>query len=312
MTEHADLWPSLSYEDLAPTVDHLNRLVQVAGKYTLSQAFEPGWAMWFSASHRVGWRPPRCASTTSPSSCTTACSTTTWSSRPRPALGRWRCAPSRWRISSPLSWLLPPLGLPAPASTIAAEIADAAPLDADRVHRPWDPRAARGIWAAFNAVAGALEQWQASYRGHRPRVGVMWGGLDLSATRYRAVATTPPTDRPPFMQHGMSEEYVAVGFSFGSPDSPAAAVYAYIAPQPDGLQGRSWGPDGAGWIADAGLAVLPWETLRATTDPRETIIAFADAVYAAAVETAGWPADLVGPRFDGWHASRIPPAGRGG
>ena len=41
--EHADLWPDLPYEDLAPTVDHLRRLVQIAGKYTLDQAFERGW-----------------------------------------------------------------------------------------------------------------------------------------------------------------------------------------------------------------------------------------------------------------------------
>jgi hypothetical protein len=42
--------------------------------------------------------------------------------------------------------------------------------------------------------------------------------------------------------------------------------------------------------------------------PHSAIVSFADAVYDAAVETAGWPADLVGPRFDGWHASRTAPA----
>jgi len=135
----------------------------------------------------------------------------------------------------------------------------------------------------------------------------MWGGFDLSATRYRGVTVVPPADRPVFMQHGMAEEYVAVGFSFGSPDSPAAAFYGYIAPQPAGLEGRSWGADGGAWIPGAGLAVLPWEAVRGIPDPRAAIIAFADAVYGAAVELAGWPADLVGPRHDGWQASRTPP-----
>lgn len=199
------------------------------------------------------------------------------------------------------------LGLPAPGSAIACEIPHAAALDADDVERPWDPVVARLVWTALNSAAGALEEWQASYRGYRPRVGVMWGGFDLSATRYRAVATTPPADRPAFMQRGMAEEYVAVGFSFGTPSGSGAAMYAYIAPQPDGLENRSWDADGASWIADEGLVVLPWEALRATADPHRTIVAFADAVYAAAVEAAGWPADLVGPRFDGWHASRTPP-----
>jgi hypothetical protein len=35
---------------------------------------------------------------------------------------------------------------------------------------------------------------------------------------------------------------------------------------------------------------------------------FGDAVYEAAVETAGWPADLIGPRCDGWRMSTTPPA----
>jgi hypothetical protein len=99
---------------------------------------------------------------------------------------------------------------------------------------------------------------------------------------------------------------VAVGFSFGSSSSPAAALYAYIAPPPERLEGCSWGPIGATWEPEAGLAVLPWETLRSMEDPRQGIIVFADAVYAAAVETAGWPADLVGARHDGWYASRTP------
>jgi hypothetical protein len=85
----------------------------------------------------------------------------------------------------------------------------------------------------------------------------MWGGFDLSATRYRGVATTPPADRPALMQHSMTEEHVAVRFSFGSPDSSEVGFYAYIAPQPDGLEGRSWGPDGA-----LGCLVLGWRCCR--------------------------------------------------
>jgi hypothetical protein len=105
----------------------------------------------------------------------------------------------------------------------------------------------------------------------------------------------------------MVEEYVAVGFSFGTPDAPAAGMYAYIAPQPDGLEGRPWGVEDASWVPEAGMVLWPWEAVRASADPHAAVVSFADAVYDAAVETAGWRADLVGPRFDGWHASRTPP-----
>jgi uncharacterized protein DUF5996 len=65
-------------------------------------------------------------------------------------------------------------------------------IEASTGVRAWRPDAAHLVWAGFNAAADALERWQAPYCGHRPRVGVMWGGFDLSATRYRGAAVTPP------------------------------------------------------------------------------------------------------------------------
>ena len=43
MIENAQLWPELSYAELSPTLDHLQRIAQIAGKYTLDQTYEPGW-----------------------------------------------------------------------------------------------------------------------------------------------------------------------------------------------------------------------------------------------------------------------------
>lgn len=184
--EHADLWPDLPYEDLAPTVDHLRRLVQIAGKYTLDQAFERGWGnVVFDITPR-GLRTP-----------TLRRDGVTFVVHYRLLDGDVVLEASTGARVLPLRaqsvaefyavfvTVAAELGLAAPGSTIAAEIAGAAPLDADSAGRPWNPAAARLIWAALDAAAGALERWQASYRGHRPRVGVMWGGFDLSATRYR-------------------------------------------------------------------------------------------------------------------------------
>jgi hypothetical protein len=200
------------------------------------------------------------------------------------------------------------LGIPGPRTSLICEILGApATFEEDHAERTWDPHAARLMWRAENLAAGGLESWQAPFLGHRPRVGVMWGGFDLSATRHRARPTTPPRNAPTFMQNAQLNEYVSVGFSFQNlPDRPSIGMYAYIWPQPDGLEDRSWGVEGATWNADAGLVLLPWEVLRQTKDPHQTIVAFGDAVYQAAVETAGWPAELVGPRVDGWYASRTP------
>jgi hypothetical protein len=162
------------------------------------------------------------------------------------------------------------LGIRRPGSSLICEIPDAPPsFEDDPVERSWDRHAARLIWAALNLAADGLETWQAPFRGHRPRVGVMWGGFDLSATRYRPQPAAPPPNRPAFMQNAQVEEYVSVGFSFGSSEAPDAGMYAYIWPQPEGLEGRSWGVDGAAWHPDAGLVLLPWATLRETADPHQ-------------------------------------------
>jgi hypothetical protein len=89
------------------------------------------------------------------------------------------------------------------------------------------------------------------------------------------------------------------------------SFFAYISPPPDGLEGFDFGPD-ATWLPDAGLVVLPWDAARRAEDPQAAVVAWADRVYAAAVELGGWPADLVGARHDGWYAARNPvfaPAG---
>jgi len=307
MTTSRDTWPTLTYSDLAPMVDYVRRLVQIAGKYTLDQLFEPSWGNIVLAVTARGL-----------STRTLRVRDVTFNVHYRLLDGDVVIEASTGVRSVPLRTqsvaafytgfvaAAAELGLPAPGSTIAAEIPGAPHLDADQEVRAWQAGPAQLIWSGLNTAAGALEQWQAPYRGHRPPVGVMWGGFDLSATRYRGAALTPPPGRPVFMQRGMAEEVVAAGFSFGSPESPQAAFYAYIEPAPAGVDRWDWGTAGAAWDPAAGLAVLSWEAAVAAGQPREAVIAFADAAYRAAVDLAGWPGGLAGPRYDGWYASRTP------
>jgi hypothetical protein len=310
VSEHPDEWPTLVYEDLAPTVDYINRLVQVAGKYTLNEVFEPGWGNIVLDITPRGLRTPtlrqRDVTFTVHYRLLDADVVIETNTGSRTLALRTGSVAAFYAAFCNAAT---ELGITRPGSTVIVEI-PGAPMgfDGDHVNRSWDHNAAQRIWEAFILATDALKTWQAPYLGYRPPVGVMWGGFDLSATRYRAVPTLPPPDRPAFMQHGMVEEHVSVGFSFGSPESPAPGMYAYIWPQPVGLERRSWGVDGAAWHPDAGLVLLPWTTVRNTPDPRRAVVAFGDAVYDAAVETAGWQPNLVGPRFNGWHMSRTPPA----
>ena len=307
MAEDAS-WSVLDDARIGPTVEHLHRLVQIGGKYTLGDLFEPGWGNIVLGVTPRGLRTPVLHQ-----------DGRTFEVHYRLLDGDTVIESADGRRALPLETgsvadfyrhfvgAAEELGVGAPASSLACEIPGASPLDVDTETRSWNPEAARAIWTTLSQASNALRRWQAPFRGYRPTVGVMWGAFDLSSTRYRGRYLDPPADRPAFLQHGMTEEYVSVGFAFGTDTSPAG-FYAYLAPQPHGIESWSrWGVEQARWDQDAGLVVLPWNALAEVADPTGAVVTFGDAVYRAAVELAGWPADLVMARFDGWHASTTPP-----
>lgn len=305
-SEIPDPWPALDYAEMRPTVDHLRRLVQIAGKYTLDQPFEPNWGNVLMSLTPRGVMTP-----------TLRAGDILFDVHYEILDDRVSVTANSGTVSMPLgpgsvagfcrsfAELVEPLGIPPLGSLSQPEIAGAPPLDQDHEQRPYDGAAARRAWSAQASAAASLGAYQAPFRGHRPRVGLWWGGFDVSATRYNGRPVTPPATHPLFMQNGMTGEVVSVGFVLGDDKSPQASFYAYISPAPDGLDEVDFGP-GATWLPEAGLIVLPWELVRTSEDPEATVVRFADAVYAAAVDRAGWPGDLVGSRHDGWYAARHP------
>lgn len=300
-------WPALPYAEIHPTVDHLHRLVQIAGKYTLDQQFEPNWGNILMSITPRGFATPTLRTgdiffDVHYEILDDRVTVTATSGRASLPLGPGSVAEFYARFVQQVAGL----GIPPLSSLSQPEIAGAPRLDEDTDPRPYDGDLARRAWSAQAHAAAALTAYQAPFRGHRPRVGLFWGGFDVSATRYSGRSITPPATHPVFMQNGMTGEVVAVGFGLGDERSPMAAFYAYISPPPDGLETADFGLPQATWMPEAGLVVLPWDAVSESADPEGAVVRFADAVYAAAVNLGGWPADLVGPRLDGWHASRFP------
>jgi hypothetical protein len=136
MNERADLWPILPYEALAPTFGHLHRLVQIAGKYTLDQAFELGWGNIVFAVTPRGSRTP-----------TLRRDDVTFTVHYRLLDGGVVVEANNGIRSLPLLAravadfyaefvaAAAQLGVPAPGSTMTTEIAGAAPLDVDHLDR---------------------------------------------------------------------------------------------------------------------------------------------------------------------------------
>jgi Family of unknown function (DUF5996) len=293
-------------EDFGPTVDYLHRIGQIAGKYTLDQVYEPNWGNIVLDVTGRGFATPTVrrgdvvfrVEYLLLDDLVTIVANTGSTSVP---LAEGSVA----AFYSDFVTAAGSLGIPAPGSTIEPEITDAPHFDVDTEHRPYDAVVVQWVAGALAGASAALTEWQAPYRGHRPRVGIMWGGFDLSATRYNGQPVEPPATQPMFQRNGMTEAVVAVGFVLGD-DSTHPYFYAYVSPEPGGLAQTDFGVDGAAYSAEDGLAKLPWDVVTSSADPDTTIVQFADAVWHAAVELGGWDAALVLARRDGWYASQHP------
>jgi hypothetical protein len=89
-------------------------------------------------------------------------------------------------------------------------------------------------------------------------------------------------------QEAYSQEVISFGFWPGDDNVGDAAYYSYTAPEPEGLRDQ---PLPAGeWIefGSGSLAILPYETVRASPDPRHALLAFCQSAYEAGARLAGW------------------------
>ncbi|MGA5470642.1 DUF5996 family protein [Streptomyces arboris] len=182
MSERTHAWPTLDHDELAPMVGYVNRVVQVAGKYTLDAPFEVGWGNTVLDVTPRGLRTPTFRQ---PGVAFTVHYRLLDGDVVIEADTGSRTVPlAKGSVASFFEEFcdaVAELSVDRPRTTLVCEIPDCAPtFQGDRTERTWDPRAARLMWEAWNIAAGGLEAWQAPFRGNHPRVGVMWGGFDLS------------------------------------------------------------------------------------------------------------------------------------
>ena len=161
------------------------------------------------------------------------------------------------------------------------------PFPDDRSHASWDREYVERFWHVLDWTDGVLEEFSGWFNGKTSPVHLFWHGLDLAVARYSG-RDAPPLDADAVTREAYSNEVIAFGFWAGDDNVGDAAFYSYTSPEPEGLRqqplaGGRWTDTGSG-----SLAVLPYETLRTTEDPRTALLAFCQSAYEAGARTAGW------------------------
>ena len=182
----------------------------------------------------------------------------------------------------------------------------ARPFDPDRVGNdipfaentapaPWDRAATLRFWRTLQFLDRLFEEFRGVYLGKCSPVHFFWHSFDLAVTRFSGRPAPLPPDADPVTREAYSHEVMSAGFWPGDPQVRGPHLYAYLAPEPDGLADEPLAPAGAWWQEQNGahLALLAYEDVRAAEDPAQAVREFLAAAFAAGARRADWPRETL-------------------
>ncbi|MFN0072439.1 MAG: DUF5996 family protein [Chloroflexota bacterium] len=179
-----------------------------------------------------------------------------------------------------------------------AEILDAIPFDRDQQHGTYDAEAVRRWWRILLSVEQVFRQHNASFAGKSSPVLFYWGSFDLALARYSG-RTAPFLEKAPrFVALAEDRENVACGFWPGNTSMSGVtlgepAFYSYVYPEPPGFRDAKVAPDAAFYHQELNQFILPYEAVRISASPEETLLQFLRSTYAVAATHGSWDQDIL-------------------
>jgi uncharacterized protein DUF5996 len=183
------------------------------------------------------------------------------------------------------------------------EIADPIRFDQDESHAAYDPEYANRFWRILIQADRVFKQFRTRFIGKCSPVHFFWGAPDLAVTRFsgRKAPEHPggvPNLPDRVAREAYSHEVSSCGFWPGGGPIPYPAFYSYAYPEPDGFAKTPVKPNGAFYSTDLHEFILPYDAVRQSESPEQTLLDFLQTTYEAAANLAGWDRDLLERRED--------------
>ena len=169
------------------------------------------------------------------------------------------------------------------------EVPDPVPFAEDRVHHSYDPEQVQRFWRVMIAIEPVFQEFRSRFIGKCSPVHFFWGAFDLAVTRFcgRIAPERPGAD--PIQREGYSHEVSSAGFWTGGASGVDEPVfYSYMAPEPNGFRQASISPSAAFYHEGFGEFFLPYDFVRCSDSPAETLLAFFQSCYEAGAQLAHW------------------------
>lgn len=173
------------------------------------------------------------------------------------------------------------------------EVSDPIPFDEDEIHRDYDREYANRFWRILAQVDRVFRIFRARFSGKCSPVHFFWGAPDLAVTRFSGRAAPPHPGGIPNLpdrvtRDAYSQEVSSIGFWPGGGPVPYAAFYSYAYPEPPGFAAAPVLPDEAFYSGDLREFILPYDIVRESESPDDTLLQFAQTTYSAAADLAQW------------------------
>lgn len=156
------------------------------------------------------------------------------------------------------------------------------PFATDTFHSTYNGSYAHMFWRILVQVDSIFQSFRGRFMGKCSPVHLFWHHFDLAVTRFTGRGAPPREGANIVEREAYSHEVISFGFWAGDKNVREPAFYAYAAPVPQGLSEDPLEPESAVYNSDAGMALLMYDAVRETDDPREAILRFLESFYQAA------------------------------
>ena len=185
------------------------------------------------------------------------------------------------------------LGLEVSISRKPNEVADPIRFDQDEVHKAYDREYVTRFWRILVQSDRVFKEFRARFVGKSSPVHFFWGAPDLAVTRFSGRTAPPHPGGVPHLpdaivREAYSHEVSSCGFWPGGGPMPYPVFYSYAYPEPSGFAEASVAPPTAFYSTDLREFILPYDVVRQSPSPDQTLLEFLQTTYEAAANLGDW------------------------
>jgi hypothetical protein len=173
------------------------------------------------------------------------------------------------------------------------EVAEPIPFDQDHVHAAYDREYANRFWRVLVQADRVFKRFRARFVGKASPVHYFWGAPDLAVTRFSGRRAPEHPGGVPNLpdwvaREAYSHEVSSAGFWPGGGAVAYPAFYAYAYPEPAGFRDADVAPAAAFYSRELREFILPYDAVRQSATPEDTLLEFLQTTYEVTARLAGW------------------------